>query len=176
VPKARSIIILAVVLLALVVLVFGVKRQGTRLTKAIVGLDAPELMLKDPSGRALDPSELKGSVIFVNFWATWCQPCREEMPSVQNLYSGFKDKKGFRMVTILFRDDYEKATAYLKENNYDIPVFLDSNETTARVYGVTGVPETYIVDKKGILKEKMIGPFDWASPQAVSLLSDLLRQ
>ena len=174
--RARSVIILVVALSALVVLVFGIRRQEKGLPAAVVGLEAPEPFLRDPSGKTLDPSELKGSVVLVNFWATWCQPCREEMPSLQNLYNRFRDKQGFHMVTVLFRDDYGKASAYLKENHYDIPVLIDTDGRTARAYGVTGVPETYLVDRKGILKEKMIGPFDWASPQALSLVSELMRQ
>ncbi|MCL4475674.1 MAG: TlpA family protein disulfide reductase [Nitrospirae bacterium] len=175
--KAKAIIIVVIILAALMVLLFGVRKQETRLPKAAIeGLAAPELILSDPSGKLHSLSELRGSVVFVNFWATWCPPCREEMPSIQNLYNQFKDQKEFRMVTILYRDDYQKAMAYLKENNYDFPVVVDTDEKTARAYGVTGVPETYIVDKKGILKQKRIGPFDWTSPQAISLMSDLVRQ
>ncbi len=142
----------------------------------MVGLDAPELVVGDPSGKTVHLSELKGTVVFVNFWATWCPPCREELPSIHSLYNRFRDQKGFRMITILYRDDYERAMAYLKGNNYDLPVVVDIDERTATSYGVTGVPETYIVDKQGILKEKMIGPFDWASPQAVARISDMMRQ
>jgi DsbE subfamily thiol:disulfide oxidoreductase len=173
--KAKGIIVIIVVLAALLVLFFGVKRQETKLPKAVVGLNAPELMISDQSGKTYSLADLKDSVVFVNFWATWCQPCREEMPSLQALYTQFKDRKGFRMATILYRDDYQRAMAYMKENNYEFPVLLDSNERTAKSYGVTGVPETYILDRKGILKEKMIGPFDWSSPQAVSRISELLK-
>ena len=175
--KAKAIIIVVIILAALMVLLFGARKQETRLPKAAIeGLAAPELILSDPSGKLHSLSELGGSVVFVNFWATWCPPCREEMPSIQNLYNQFKYQKGFRMVTILYRDDYQKAMAYLKENNYDFPVVVDTDEKTARAYGVTGVPETYIVDKKGILRKKIIGPFDWASPRAVSLMSEIMRQ
>jgi DsbE subfamily thiol:disulfide oxidoreductase len=167
---------MVILLCAVLILFFGVKRQETKLSTAVVGLDAPELMVSDPSGRTERISSPRDSVLFVNFWATWCQPCREEMPSIYSLYTQFKDKKGFRMVTILYRDDYQRAMAYLREHNYDFPVMVDTGEKTARAYGVTGVPETYIMDKKGILKEKMVGPFDWASPQAVSMISDLMKQ
>lgn len=174
--KAKTMIIVVIILAALLVVVFGVKRQETKPSRAIVGLDAPELVVGDPSGKAVHLSELKGTVVFVNFWATWCPPCKEEMLSIHNLYKQLKDQKGFRMVTILYRDDYQKAMAYLKDNNYDLPVVVDIDEEAAMSYGVTGVPETYIVDKKGILREKMIGPSDWASPQTVARISDMMRQ
>jgi DsbE subfamily thiol:disulfide oxidoreductase len=174
----KTIILLLIVATGVVALVFLSRNNRgteTKVQTAIVGLNAPELMLSDPSGKTYSLSDLKDSVVLVNFWATWCQPCRDEMPSLQTLYNQFKEKKGFRMVTVLYRDDYQRAMAYMKENNYEVPVLLDSSGNTARSYGVTGVPETYILDKKGILREKMIGPFDWASPQALSLISELLK-
>lgn len=173
--KTKPIILLILVILAVLVIFFGVRQEKTR-HQAVVGLDVPDMTVTDASGRPMSISELRGSVVFINFWATWCPPCREEMPSIQSLYSRFKDDKGFRMVTVLYRDDYDKAVAYLRENNYGFPVWTDKGERAATDYGVTGVPETYIVDKKGILKEKVIGPADWNSTQAVSLISNLLRE
>ncbi|MCL5022496.1 MAG: TlpA family protein disulfide reductase [Nitrospirae bacterium] len=154
----------------------GSRREKAALPRAITGLNAPELAVSDVTGKPLSLSDLKGSVVFVNFWATWCDPCREEMPSLQKLYNRFRDQKGFRMVTILYRDDYGKAAEYLKKNGFDFPVFVDNRRTTARSYGVTGVPETYIVDKNGVLKDKVIGPADWMSAQAMAQIAELLKQ
>lgn len=175
----RAIILSMVVALGIVALVFlsrSNKGTETSLPRVIVGLDAPDLLVSDTAGKTYRLSDLKGSVVFVNFWATWCQPCREEMPSIQTLYNQLKDRKGFRMVTILYKDDYQRAMAYMSENHYELPVLLDDNGKTAKSYGVTGVPETYILDKKGVLKEKMIGPFDWASPDAVARIAKLIEE
>ncbi len=173
--KTRASILLIILVCAALVIVFGVgQKKSTR--QVAVGLDAPDLTVTDASGRALSLSELKGSVVFINFWATWCAPCKEEVPSIQALYSRFKDDKEFRMVTVLYRDTYDNAMTYLKENNYELPVWLDRREKGAKAYGVTGVPETYIISKKGILREKVIGPADWNSTQAISLISNLLRE
>lgn len=174
--RGKGIILTLVLLSALFVIVFAVKRQERPPQIAVVDSNAPEITVNDSSGKTDNLSELKGSVVFINFWATWCEPCREEMPSIQKLYNQFRNEKGFRMITILVKDDYQKALAYLKENNYEFPVLMDNNGKTAASYGITGVPETYIVDKNGILKEKIIGPADWSSPQAVSLISNLIRQ
>ena len=175
--KPKSVILIAVFIVAIAIILFSVKREETPKTQAVVvGLNAPEFSLSDPSGKTYTLSELKGSVVFINFWATWCPPCIEEMPSIQNLYNGFKDRKEFRMVTILYKDDYEKAMAYMKQNNYALPVLIDREGKSAKAYGVTGVPETYIVDKQGVLREKVIGPADWNSSQADSLISNLLKQ
>jgi len=175
----RAIILSMIVAVGIVALVFlsrSNKGTETSLSRAIVGLDAPELLVSDTSGKTYRLADLKGSVVFVNFWATWCQPCREEMPSLQTLYNQLKDRKGFRMVTVLYRDDYQRAMAYMRENHYEFPVLLDDGGKTAMSYGVTGVPETYVLDKKGVLKEKMIGPFDWASPDAVARIAKLIEE
>ncbi|HUO76393.1 MAG TPA: TlpA disulfide reductase family protein [Thermodesulfovibrionales bacterium] len=175
--KAKSVIVIAIFVSAIALIIFSVKREETPKTKAaVVGLNAPGFLLDDPSGKTYTLSELKGSVVFINFWATWCPPCIEEIPSIQNLYNGFKDKKEFRMVTILYKDDYDKAMAFLKQNNYTLPVLIDREGKAAKAYGLTGVPETYIVDKQGVLREKVIGPADWNSTQADSLISNLLKQ
>ena len=174
--RAKSVILVAIFIFAIAVILFSVKREETPKTKAVVDLNAPGFLLSDPSGKTYTLSELKGSVVFINFWATWCPPCNEEMPSVQNLYNGFKDNKEFRMVTILYKDDYDKAMAYLRQNNYTLPVLIDREGKAAKAYGVTGVPETYIVDKQGVLRQKVIGPADWNSTQADSLISHLLKQ
>ncbi len=174
--KAKTTIIILLVIAAGLILFFVVRNQETKAPPVLVGLNAPELTVSDISGRNYSLSDLKGSVVFVNFWATWCQPCREEIPSVQALYNQFKEGTGFHMVTILYRDDYQRAMGYMKQNNYGFPVFLDNSGKTARSYGVTGVPETYVVDKKGILREKIIGPLDWSSPEAVSRISELLKE
>jgi DsbE subfamily thiol:disulfide oxidoreductase len=175
--KPKSVILIAVFIVAIAIILFSVKREETPKTQAVVvGLNAPEFSLSDPSGKTYTLSELKGSVVFINFWATWCPPCIEEMPSIQNLYNGFKDRKEFRMVTILYKDDYEKAMAYMKQNNYALPVLIDREGKSAKAYGVTGVPETYIVDKQGVLRQKVIGPADWNSTEADSLISNLLKQ
>ena len=141
-----------------------------------VGRPAPDFLVRDLEGRTYSLSALRGSVVFINFWASWCQPCKEEMPSLQALYNRFKGDPRFRLVTILYRDDYEKARALMKTGNFEFPVLLDPGGKSAAAYGVTGVPETYIVDKKGILREKVIGPADWNSPQAIAVVATPLQE
>jgi len=178
--KTKAVILGVLFLVGLFVVVMSMKKEerpgmppeaGTT-----VGHAAPELSLRDTAGRTYTLSALRGSVVFINFWASWCQPCKEEMSSLQALYNRFKGDPKFRLVTILYRDDYEKARALMKESNYEFPVYLDEGGRSAVAYGVTGVPETYIVDKKGILREKVIGPADWNSPQAVSAVATPLQE
>ena len=136
---------------------------------AKVGEPAPDFTLVDITGKTWTLSELKGQVVFVNFWATWCPPCREEMPSMQNLYSMLpKDK--FKMLAILNNDDPKMADFFAKKFNITIPILDDQKNNVGPQYGLTGVPETFIIDKEGVLREKFIGPAKWDSPGVVQML------
>lgn len=175
--RYKGFILVAIAIAALSILLFGVRKQDkVQAVKAIEGLNAPDISLTDLSGKDLKLSGLEGSVVFVNFWASWCQSCRDEMPSVQGLYNNFKGNDKFRMITILYKDDSEKALSYLKENNFDLPLWIDRDGKAAVAYGLTGVPETFIIDKKGILRKKVIGPADWNSAGVISFISELIKE
>jgi thiol-disulfide isomerase/thioredoxin len=113
-------------------------------------------------------------VVFVNFWATWCPPCRAEMPSMQALYQSLPHES-FQMLTILSNDKPEVAAKFVAAIGFTAPVLLDPENKAYRAYGLTGVPETYIVDKDGILREAVIGPMHWNSPEALRLLTPYLQ-
>lgn len=143
--------------------------------KAVVGLTAPDFSLVDKSGKTWTLSGLKGKVVFVNFWATWCPPCREEMPSMQRLYSKMpKDK--FEMLAILENDKPERADAFAAELGITLPILYDEAKTVWPKYGLTGLPETFIVDKDGFLREKFIGPAQWDSPQFIQKLRKYIAE
>ncbi len=177
--KKKSLILAALLLIGLSLIVYFVSQRDTGKKEPIaaVGLPAPNLEVADAAtGRTLSSSDFKGRVLFINFWATWCQPCREEMPSIEGLFKHFMDNKDFVMLTVLFRDDPQTGINYLRQNRFNFPLMLDMGGQAARAYGLTGVPETYIVDKKGILREKIIGPYQWDSPEALELISRLLKE
>lgn len=189
--RYKSLILTSIALVALIILFFGIQKQEKiEIEKAIEGLKAPDISLRDQSGRDLRLSDLKGKVVFINFWASWCQPCRDEMPSLQVLYNGLRNmgtpknhrffgdasNDNFRMLTILYRDDPNKAISFLRENNLDLPLWIDRDGKAAASYGLTGVPETFIIDKKGILRKKVIGPANWASPEVLSFISELIKE
>ena len=83
------------------------------------------------------------------------------MPGIQALYNRKKDNPDFVFLSVIFREDPIESTKWLKENNYDIPIFIDPNGEAARTYGLTGVPETFIINPEGILTERIIGPANW---------------
>jgi cytochrome c biogenesis protein CcmG/thiol:disulfide interchange protein DsbE len=80
------------------------------------------------------------------------------------------------MVTILYKDSIPDASSYMKQNGYTFPVFLNSDESAAKIFGITGVPETFIIDKRGILRDKVLGPAEWDSPQAIESFQSLMKE
>ena len=139
-----------------------------------IGKPSPDFVLKDIKGKTWRLSDFKGKVVFVNFWATWCPPCRAEMPSMQKLYQSLPADR-FQMVTILSNDKPELGERFAKTIGFTAPILLDPDNKAYKAYGLTGVPETYIVDKQGILREAIIGPMHWDSPEAANLLARYLK-
>jgi DsbE subfamily thiol:disulfide oxidoreductase len=142
---------------------------------ATVGKPAPDFSLTDRQGRTWKLSKLKGQVVLVNFWASWCPPCREEIPSMENLYRSLPADR-FKMLSILYKDEPAAADTLAATLGVTFPVLVDPGDKTGLAYGLTGVPETFIVDKKGILREKFIGPRQWDTPQARQMLMRYLTE
>lgn len=165
------------VLLAVLMVVGGCSRSQEEKVTLVgeVGRPAPDFELQDTAGRIWKLSDLKGQVVFVNFWATWCPPCREEMPSMQALYEAMP-KDRFKMLAILSNDDPALATAFAAKGGFNFPILIDPGSQIGKAYGLTGVPETYIVDKQGILRQKYLGPRQWSSPEAQQMLRGYMNQ
>lgn len=146
-------------------------------TEVAEGLHAPKLDIRiADTGQTPDMSLLKGKVVLVNFWASWCPPCKEEMPSIEALHRDMLTNQNFSMITILYKDEAKIAFDLMKSNGYTFPVFLDNMGSSARNFGVTGVPETYLIDKKGTLRKRVIGPADWNSAEAKAYINSLLSE
>ena len=136
---------------------------------------APSFEVRDAvTGQPLSSSGLRDKVIFLNFWASWCEPCKEEMPSIDALYREMAAHGNFVMVTVLYKDTPDNAFSYMNSKGYHFPVFLDPDGSVARAFGVTGVPETYIIDKSGVLVKRVIGGLDWSIPEEKSMIKAML--
>lgn len=149
------------------------KEPTTTTTNKAIGKPAPDFVLKDTKGKVWRLSELKGQVVFVNFWATWCPPCRSEMPAMQELVQTLPPED-FQMLAILSNDQAVVAERFAAGIGFSAPILLDPENLAGKAYGITGVPETYIVDKQGILREAVIGPLHWNSPEARRMLAAYL--
>lgn len=128
------------------------------------------------NGSALKLSDLRGKVVLLNFWATWCPPCREEIPSMMKLNS-FMTGKPFQMVAISVDEGGRKdIESFFKESGFSLPTYLDESGASTKSYGITGVPESFIIDKQGVLVKKIIGGYAWDSPETVLFLEGLMKQ
>lgn len=143
--------------------------------QAVEGGAAPDFTVKDLDGKDVTLSSLKGQVVLVNFWATWCPPCKEEIPSMIKLNRTMTGKP-FRMLAISIDDGGKDAVQKYFKGNRDLPVYLDSETVVAQSYGTTGVPETFIVDKTGVIRKKIVGGMDWSSQDVVSYLDELIKK
>lgn len=145
------------------------KDNEPAVTLAEVNKPAPDFTLVDLQGKTWQLSHFRGKVVFINFWATWCPPCLEEMPSMQALNAGMAQAP-FQMLTILNNDQPAFAQNLADKIGITFPILVDPNSETATLYGLTGVPETFIVDPQGILREKFLGPRPWNSQGALEML------
>jgi peroxiredoxin len=137
---------------------------------------APNFYLEDLKGGKMELKNFKGKIVFLNFWATWCGPCKEEMPSIEALYQQFKEKD-FVFLTISV--DYEgkkPVKEFIEKQRYTFPVLLDPKCETLDFYKVKGIPTTILIDKNRKMIGKATGPKNWKSPEAISLLNFLLEK
>ncbi len=137
---------------------------------------APGFNLQSHTGGTVNLRDYRGKVVFINFWATWCATCKVEMPSMQKVYSQFKDR-GLEMLTISVDKDQSLIQPFMDQYQLTFPVLLDPESDVAKkVYKTTGVPETFIVNKHGIIVHKAIGPRDWATDDAMAAFAQLVNQ
>ncbi len=136
-----------------------------------IGSDAPDFTIRDAS-RSVVLHELRGKVVVLNFWATWCPPCVEEMPSLAQMQARLKDK-GVEVLAISTDVDGSAYQTFLKEHKLDLLTVRDPDQKTNTVYGTFKFPETYIIDRRGIVRRKFIGPVNWNEPEIVDFLSKL---
>jgi peroxiredoxin len=135
---------------------------------------APNFTLKDINGEEVKLEDYRGKIVFLNFWATWCPPCREEMPSMERLYTEFKNKD-FTILAVDLREKPNSVKAFGKKLGLSYPLLLDSDGTVHLDYGIRSIPTTYLVDRQGYLIGSALGPRDWASDESFELINHLLE-
>jgi peroxiredoxin len=138
------------------------------------GLTAPDLSLPDTKGTEHRISHYRGHVTVVNFWSTWCIPCREEMPSLENAWQRVKPS-GIIVLAVAMQDDLKSIELFLKDSAVSFPVLLDSEGTTAAQWQVVGIPTTFILDTSGQIVFKAVGIRTWDSDKIVNKLLQLSR-
>jgi cytochrome c biogenesis protein CcmG/thiol:disulfide interchange protein DsbE len=134
-----------------------------------IGKPAPLFALNDGQ-RSVDLAKLRGHVVLLNFWATWCAPCIEEMPSLELLQ---KELPQVQVVAIASTEDFTEYQTYLTRHPISLLSVYDEHQTANALYGSFRFPETYIIDKSGTIRRKLIGPQDFTSPDFLTYLKKL---
>lgn len=137
---------------------------------------APDIkVIAIADGAPLKLSSLKGKVVLLNFWATWCPPCREEIPSMMKLNNKMSGKP-FQMLAVSIDEGGKPAVeAFFKGSGFTLPTYFDPDGSAAKSYGITGVPESFIIDKNGVVVKKVIGGFAWDSEEVTTFLEGLMK-
>jgi cytochrome c biogenesis protein CcmG/thiol:disulfide interchange protein DsbE len=177
-PAARRRLIVSLGGLAILALAFGVVwLQSAKYEPLVVGMTAPEFRLPDLQGKTQRLSDYRGKVVFLNFWATWCKPCKEEMPSMQVLWENLKNQDFMMLAVSMDRVTTTKdIPSFVESLKLSFPILTDSWGQTDKRYKLMGVPETYIIDQNGVLREKVIGPRDWTRPESLDTIVQLLQK
>jgi cytochrome c biogenesis protein CcmG, thiol:disulfide interchange protein DsbE len=136
-----------------------------------IGETAPDFAVQD-SSRSVALHDLKGKVVVLNFWATWCPPCVEEMPSLVAMQQRLQDK-GVTVLAVSVDVDENAYKKFLRDHAVDLLAVRDPNQKSNALYGSFKFPETYIIDREGKVRRKFIGPVNWTQPEIVSYLSRL---
>lgn len=137
---------------------------------------APNFCLKDLNGNKVELNNFKGNLVMLTFWATWCASCKNEMPSLEDLYRRFNHKNfSFFAISV----DYEKSNLvaeFIKKHGYTFPVLIDQKNVTINLFKINGIPTTIIIDKKGMIIGKAVGQRDWNKSEVLLLLNNLLEK
>lgn len=155
----RNLII--ILLLSGLLLLVGCGRQGSKVAEDVpikpeVDFRAPDFTLTNLAGNEVSLFDFVGEkIVFINFWASWCPPCRAEMPYIQQIHENNKDK--VKVLTVNLRESRQKVNEFVENNDYNFTVLLDKKGEIAQNYLVRGVPKTFVVDKNGIIKAKHVG-------------------
>lgn len=147
--------------------------QAMQLSMPRAPVKAPPFTLKDPAGHVVELQNQRGKVVFLNFWATWCPPCRAEMPAMEKLQEEFKSK-GLVVLAVSVNESRKEVVKFLKERKISLPVALDSDGTVSEDYGVRALPTTFLIGRDGEVLAMGLGIRDWTSARSRSLFRSLL--
>ena len=145
-------------------------RQGE---PSVAGRGAPDFML-EMSGRPVRLADLRGKVVVLDFWASWCAPCVEEMPALNALQQRIAAQGGV-VVGVSEDDDPAAYARFLTDQHVSFPTYRDPTKKIAATYGTSAFPEAYIISRDGHIARKVVGPQDWSNPELTSAIDTLLR-
>jgi len=176
----RAVILIFLIIAGLLVLLLLNRNRSYNKSVKIVpieiGLPAPDFTFPGINGKMVSLSDFRGKIVLVNIWATWCPSCVDEMPSMERLYQKLNDED-FEILAVSIDSLGVKVVApFMKRYKLTFPVLIDSAGTIGAGYKTTGVPESFIIDKNGILVKKIIGPRNWVHPEILRFFQDLIQK
>ncbi len=136
---------------------------------------ASDFTLTDMAGNKVSLSQFKGKVVILNFWATWCPPCREEMPSMEKLHRDYSAKGLVILAVNVDKKGHEAVARFLKKTPYSFDILIDKEGTVSMQYGVARYPESFIIDRNGVIVDKIIGGRDWLTGSLFKKIKFLLE-
>lgn len=136
-----------------------------------IGSNAPDFTITD-SDHSITLSQFRGNIVVLNFWASWCPPCVEETPALIQMQDRFR-QKGIIVVAVSIDADAAAYHRFLKAYHVNMVTVREPSQKTAGLYGTHGWPETYVIDRAGVIQRKFVGPVDWNSPEVIQFLSRL---
>lgn len=136
--------------------------------------DIPAIALSTPDGKALGVDAFKGKFVVLNFWATWCPPCRAEMPSMSELHAKYADKD-LVVYAVSVQEDAGTVKNYLKDKKYAFPIVLDPDGAISKLFVGSGIPTTYVLDRDGRAVAGMVGGREWNTPEAYGIFEAIFK-
>ena len=135
---------------------------------------APELPVFDKAGKKTDLAKQKGKIFIVNFWATWCPPCVEEIPALSRFWDKYRTREDVELYAISVDKDWKTIDDFMAKNPSTIPLFHDPGAATAKRFGTTQYPETYIINDKGRVLFRVQGAVDWSNADVRARIEQLI--
>lgn len=140
------------------------------------GVSAKPFVLKDLDGREVSLSEHRGKIVFLNFWATWCPPCRQEMPSMEALHKKLGGKDFVILALANDRKGLELVKPFAEEKGITFTVLIDDRSDVSDAYGVVALPTTFIIDREGVIIEVVRGGAEWDDAETVAYFEELIKK
>lgn len=159
-------------LLGAILVIFTV---STLAASSLEGQAAPDFVLRSATGENLRLSEYRGDVVLINFWATWCGPCRQEMPLLDDLYGRY-ERVGFNLLGVNIDEDSRRAMQMVQELGVNFPVLFDENKAVSKLYEVEAMPVTILVDREGIVRHVHHGYKPGYEEKYLTEIRSLLRE
>lgn len=156
-------------------------RAGTDLMEALAivkfdpKIEAQNFLLPDLNGNKVSLTDQRGKVVFLNFWASWCMPCRVEMPSMEKLYNKFKNK-GFTILAVNLGESVSQVRTFKESLKLSFPILLDADSSVGSIYGAISIPTSYLIDRDGFIVGGALGAREWSSEEAFELINSLLKK